>query len=361
MRWRLIGYNMEEYLRDIYETYSHIQDEQSKFIYINRLDYSLTHDTKYLENIVNHTVRNRDEWTGFCLYLKELQEDDGLVFFGAGIWGNILYSETNSFIDWRYAVDSNPLNKTVGDIRIMDFVDFARDYQGEYVVISSYKNYKGMESQLLDVGIPKGKIIDAGSVIYSLTEKAIYFDLGEPMPIHDNEVFVDAGCFDGLTTRQFFEWCGGKGYSYCFEPDGKNIVRINENLKGYGNYEIIGKALYSRNATLAINARGNFATSVSEAREGQGAPTIEAVALDDVLKGKMVTYIKMDIEGSELSALHGAEDIIREQKPKLAVSIYHKLEDIWTIPKLVLELNPEYRLYLRHYSFSYYDTVLYAV
>jgi hypothetical protein len=97
MRWRLIGYNMEEYLRDIYEIYSRIQDGQSKSIYVNRLDYSLTHDTEYLENIVNHSVRNRDEWTRFCSYLKELQKDEGLVIFGAGIWGGYIVQRNKQF------------------------------------------------------------------------------------------------------------------------------------------------------------------------------------------------------------------------------------------------------------------------
>ena len=73
------------------------------------------------------------------------------------------------------------------------------------------------------------------------------------------------------------------------------------------------------------------------------------------------TFIKMDIEGAEKEAILGAENIIRIQKPKMAVSIYHKREDIWELPKLLLEMNPEYRFYLRHYSFRDAETVLYAV
>ena len=74
-----------------------------------------------------------------------------------------------------------------------------------------------------------------------------------------------------------------------------------------------------------------------------------------------VTFIKMDIEGAELKALKGAKNIILRDKPKLAISIYHKPEDIVEIPLFIKELVPEYKLYIRHYSNDSIETVLYAV
>ncbi len=69
----------------------------------------------------------------------------------------------------------------------------------------------------------------------------------------------------------------------------------------------------------------------------------------------------MDIEGSELKALEGATETIRKYKPKLAICVYHKPEDIIEIPKKILELNPNYKLWLRHYSYVDTETVLYAI
>ena len=69
----------------------------------------------------------------------------------------------------------------------------------------------------------------------------------------------------------------------------------------------------------------------------------------------------MDIEGTEMEALKGAEYIIKKYKPKLAISIYHKPEDIVEIPKYILNINPDYKLYLRHYSDNAGETVLYAI
>lgn len=82
--------------------------------------------------------------------------------------------------------------------------------------------------------------------------------------------------------------------------------------------------------------------------------------MDDVVDEK-VTFIKMDIEGAEYEALLGAKETIQKNKPKLAISIYHKPEDIISIPKLIKSMVPNYRLYIRHYSNADNETVLYAI
>ncbi len=346
----------------IQEIYDRIQDKESKFIFASRLDYSLTHDPDFLCGMVDQTVRNRKEWVDLCNYLVKLSSDAELVIFGSGIWGGILCSETkNRGVRWKAVIDSNPKRTILHDIPVISFDNFFKDYKGEYIVISSYKSGYSMKEQLQRQGICKGKIVDAGSVIYALTEKAIYFSLHELLPVREREVFVDAGCFDGQSSKAFFEWCGQGGYSYCFEPDRQNWEKIGETLKEYGNYEVIPKALWSKETTLAINAKGNFASTVTEISGDSNVQRIGAMALDDCFYNKGVTFIKMDIEGAEIEALRGARKIIEKQKPRLAVSIYHNPEDIWTLPREILSYCPEYRFYLRHYSFSDYDTVLYAI
>ena len=73
-----------------------------------------------------------------------------------------------------------------------------------------------------------------------------------------------------------------------------------------------------------------------------------------------VTYVKMDIEGAELDALHGMEKMIKSDKPKLAISIYHKPEDLWEIPLYIYKLVPEYKFILRHHHHRIHETILYA-
>lgn len=56
----------------------------------------------------------------------------------------------------------------------------------------------------------------------------------------------------------------------------------------------------------------------------------------------------------------GAKNTIQKLKPKIAISVYHKTADLWEIPLKVLEINPDYKFYLRHHSHDVYDTVLYT-
>lgn len=56
-----------------------------------------------------------------------------------------------------------------------------------------------------------------------------------------------------------------------------------------------------------------------------GDNEIEVDSIDRLID-KEVTFIKMDLEGSEYEALLGAEKMIKRTKPKLAICVYHKPE-----------------------------------
>ncbi len=60
----------------------------------------------------------------------------------------------------------------------------------------------------------------------------------------------------------------------------------------------------------------------------------------------------MDIEGAEMDALRGMQEMIKKNKPKLAISIYHLKDDLWNIPFYIKELNPDYKLYIRQYAYN---------
>lgn len=350
-------------IKDVQRIYNQMSDTLSKKIFIDRFNYSITQDFEYIETMVNHTVRRSAKWLSFYRLLKEKAGHVPMYIFGAGIWANILYQETKDLIAWKAAIDSNPAGKKVGQLPVIS-ADRLSELKGQdsIIVISSYKNGQEMAAQLRKAEIPQRRMIDGGKVIYELTEGAIYFDLEQLYPQASYEAFVDAGCYDGHTAKGFFRWCEKEGHAYCFEPDQKNAENIQRNLLDCtDHYELVRKALWSETKRLSIDARGDYASSV---REWDGTDTeqiTEAIALDDYLAGRQITFLKMDVEGAEAEVLKGARDTIMRQHPRLAVSIYHKLTDIVRLPEQILSYYPGYRLYLRHYSFSDYDTVLYAL
>jgi FkbM family methyltransferase len=173
------------------------------------------------------------------------------------------------------------------------------------------------------------------------------------------EVFVDCGCFDGNNSIEFKNWCcnnNREGYVYAFEPDPINIMNIENKLNEEDvKHTVIAKGVWNEKDILKFNCGG-----VGSCIDKDGKIEIEVDSIDNIVKSE-VTFIKMDIEGAEYKAIQGARKTIEKYHPKLAVCVYHKPEDIWELPLLIHEVNPEYKMFLRHYSFAANETVLYAI
>ena len=120
---------------------------------------------------------------------------------------------------------------------------------------------------------------------------------------------------------------------------------------------MINSGLWKENDILHFNAEGDGGSAINE----NGSSSVSVVSLDDVLDGQRVSFIKMDIEGAELEALKGAKESIIAHRPRLAICIYHKPEDILEIPLYLQSLVPDYKFYIRHYSNYTIETVLYAI
>ena len=68
-----------------------------------------------------------------------------------------------------------------------------------------------------------------------------------------------------------------------------------------------------------------------------------------------IDYIKLDVEGAELSVLKGAVRTIGKWKPKLAISAYHKYEDMWTLAAYIHSIRPDYEFAFRHYRIDVHN------
>ncbi len=179
------------------------------------------------------------------------------------------------------------------------------------------------------------------------------------VPLTDKEVFIDCGAFDGDTMKDFIKATGGNYQSIvCFEP----VEEFHKKLVKRGaekNITAICAGVYKESTTLQFNAEAGKGSSISA--DAANTVSVPVRAIDDVPECKDATFIKMDVEGSELDALKGARQTILRNKPKLAICLYHKTKDYIEIPNWIHTLVPEYKLYVRHHSFSINETVLYAI
>ncbi len=176
------------------------------------------------------------------------------------------------------------------------------------------------------------------------------------------EVFVDCGAFTGDSIEAFLAARGAEFEQIiAIEPDAVSRRALQDRVddwsrSGIGPIRVEPVAAGSRRGAVRFETTGTVGSTV-----GSGADMVEMAPLDEILDDCRPTYIKFDVEGAEHDALVGGARIIRNNLPVLAVSLYHKPEDLWDLPLLVRSLGPGYRSYLRRYSDERWETVLYAV
>lgn len=186
--------------------------------------------------------------------------------------------------------------------------------------------------------------------------------------INDRETYLDLGAYNGDTVEEFLKLTGKRFTKiYALEPDRRNYSKLRRRHYALGSeiFEPINAAAWSSDTKLVFNSRAGRNSSLcdtpSAQTAGRGIET-EAKSVDSLLGGKPATLIKYDVEGSEREALAGSEQTIKKYKPRLIVSLYHRTEDLIELPLYIKELNPDYKLYLRHHPYiPAWDTNLYCI
>lgn len=188
-----------------------------------------------------------------------------------------------------------------------------------------------------------------------------YFDL-DLVTSNKEEVIVDLGSYTGDTIIDYFNYYGTDNYKriYCYEITNESFEILKNNLSYYQNINFIKKAVSDKVEKLYFHkSETDYSANLIV---DDGEEEIEAVTLDNDIEEK-ITMIKMDIEGSEQKALLGAKNHIINDHPKLLISVYHNHEDLWKIPRMIEEIQPGYKFYLRYYGNNIFptETVLIAI
>jgi len=182
--------------------------------------------------------------------------------------------------------------------------------------------------------------------------------------VNQGDIVIDAGACWGDTTLYFASRGAKSVYSFEFIPSNLSVfeknIALNPNLKE--QIQIVKRPVWSESKVpLSYDDRGP-ASQVAEPKKYEGKT--KTLSIDDLVKEQnieTVDFIKMDIEGAEMPALKGAVESIKRFKPKLAISVYHKPDDMIVIPEFIRSLNPGYKFYLDYYTIVGHEVMLYAI
>ncbi|HYC62678.1 MAG TPA: FkbM family methyltransferase [Thermoanaerobaculia bacterium] len=197
-----------------------------------------------------------------------------------------------------------------------------------------------------------------------VNSKADYFPKDVVPPLRPDCVFVDSGAFDGDSIRRFLaEQHGQFDQVFAFEPDAANCERLRDYVHTLP--EAMAQRIHvhcaangDRRGTLRFNMTGNASAALSDA----GSVEVDVVRIDEIVPlDRAQVYVKYDVEGGEWEALRGTERLLAASPPLLAVSIYHRPDDLWQLPLYLHRLNLGYRLYLRTQGEDGMDVICYAI
>ncbi len=182
-----------------------------------------------------------------------------------------------------------------------------------------------------------------------------YFDI-DIMKCDKNEVFIDAGAYIGDTSLSYIETFGSENYKriYCYEITPSIFSKLQNNMAEHRNIVCRNVGLSDFQGALYMESNGVNQSNklINDAKTND---MVNVTTLDMDVE-ESVSFIKMDIEGSEKQALAGSKKHIQSSKPKLAIAVYHDNDDLWKIPQMIKDMNPEYKLYLRYNGLSLYPT-----
>lgn len=338
--------------------------------------------------------------------LEVLRVKEKIILFGAAEYGKIIgdYLMKNGIYPIGYC--DNNISK-IGTIwNGLEVID-PKEIDKTYYVVITCNAYKEIENQVKELGcknimyfnvnwirFPKGKrefilnnlemfeqtyymLQDEKSkqtfinlLNYKMTYKQQYTEeILEPVQYLDEKIyklqknytFVDAGSYIGDTVQTLLRYGQKPNKIICIEPIKQNVDKLEKYIKqnNINCVDIYGCAVSNYKGETYFECENSMAARVSET-EGK---LVKCDSIDNICLGKYskIDVIKMDIEGAEIVALEGAKQVIKRDMPVLAICVYHREDDFYTIPMLIKKIYPEYKLYFRHYELSDEETVCYAV
>lgn len=217
----------------------------------------------------------------------------------------------------------------------------------------------------------KSKKIFTDTINFRLTGKYEYLAETEGMKKTLSELFagkkissvIDGGAFKGDSTEIFVDALAPDKV-IAIEADPKTYLKLKDYAERENRAEIIpvNAALWSSDGILEYTSSGSRGSGESGRNRRAKNTSVNSASIDSLIGECSVDLIKLDIEGAESEALDGASELLRRCHPNLAVSLYHRTDDILALTQRVHKALPQHRLYLRRIPcIPMWDLTLYAV
>lgn len=361
---------MYDTVKRMRELYGCLQDEQSKNIFLDRLaidlDPSMTNTMKLCADAGQVTWEQQQSWKSALLALNQAGEK--VVLYGASIVGRDMAAALQheqidfyGFCDRSYAhFPDGLMGKPVLS------PDELLNHPDQYYVVNAVGifYYEEIDRLLQERGFPNERILRC----FGAPKRNQYFDF--PSLYRKGTAFVDCGCYNCGDCYTFAGWSKGQ-YSkiFAFEPDPANVENCKQNIlkQPIPNFSLIPMGVSDVSKVVAFGSDGGV-TSHIVSHEPIAATagivvnqiSMQMTTIDETVGLETVGFIKMDIEGAEFEALHGAQNTIARDKPLLAICTYHREGDTVAFMEYLKRLVPTYRFWLRHYGPARTETVLYA-
>ena len=165
--------------------------------------------------------------------------------------------------------------------------------------------------------------------------------------------------------KTFYNYCPNVSKIYAIEPQSNNFKALKHNINklNYTNKVVPIKYAISNvdDEKVFIDVQETLSSTAQVNIQGENENFIFTKTLDSLYRNEKIDLIKMDIEGFEMNALQGAEDIIKNQTPTLILSAYHKNNDIYDFIYFIESLSTDYKLFCFHHPLTHHEIEYYFI
>ena len=348
---------------DIYGVYDWVAERDSgEGIFVNCKDYDYLDLQKYNKYKDKAKIISKDEFYADPANTVIFINSESFLYMPFFLYYNGFKHYYSMRCLGKNLLSQSVLNKKATEFAMYDVNELNHVFTTPEIsrIVTLYNLLIDEKSKEVYKAVLKFKLTEDYTYLINVKDdvKKQYFD--EVVKFSDEEVFVDCGGYTGDTIEAFLKAVDNKfKHIYSFEPDERNfkiLTKYVEGLEKKDKIKVINAGVYYKSSVFYLQGEEMAIACTNEATDRK----VEVCAIDDVVKFAP-TYIKMDIETFETYALLGAMESIVKYKPKLAISIYHKFDDLWNIPLLLKQWVSEYDLYIRHYECYQAETVVYAI